>query len=188
MSAVDAPPGLVVGTAANEFAARPRARRLARAVLVYVTVAATLTLVAVSRRLHAPFVETLVALVPMCMSVALLGWAVRSARVRVDSGGVRWGWRIAGFRLDRERLVSVHEYRDAVALEPRRGSTWYLSARDWDRFAAIGAALRVARIPFISHDRRAPLSARLQSYGAVLDTLLVLDAVAITLALALALR
>jgi hypothetical protein len=188
MSAIDAPPGLAfAGTAAGEFVARPGARRLARAVMMYVATCGTLTLVAVSRRFHAPMVELLVAVVPMCISVALLGWAVRSARVRVDPGGVRWGWRVIGFRLDRDRLIEVREYHDAVALEPRRGSTWYLSKRDWDRFDAMAAALHRARIPFSRHDHRAPLSARLQSYGVVLDVLLLIDAVAITLALVLAL-
>jgi len=187
MSAVDSPPGIAfAGQPAGEFVARPRARRLARIVLVYVSLAGVLTLMVVSRRLYSPLAPMLVAVAPMCMSVALLGWAVRSAHLRVDPGGVRWGWRLAGFRLHRDRLVEVRIYSDAVALEPRRGSTWYLSTRDWDRFAGMTDAIRRAGIPCAVHDHRAPLSARLQSYGTVLDTLLVVDAVAITAALLLA--
>lgn len=187
MSAVDAPPGLAFdGVSSGEFVSPRGRRRLARSILVYVLTSGALTLYAVSRRPYAPYVELLAAVVPMCVSVALLGWAVRTARVRVDADGIRWGWRLAGFRLARDRLADVRHYRDAVALQPRRGSTWYLSARDWDRFDAMLEALRRARIPFTAHDSRAPLSARLQSYGTVLDFLLVIDAIAATLALILA--
>jgi hypothetical protein len=60
-----------------------------------------------------------------------------------------------------------------VALEARRGSWWFLAARDWDRFDAIVRQLRRAELPLTDHDRTAPLRARLQSYGRFLDLLLV---------------
>ncbi len=184
MSAVDAPPGLAfAGQPSGEFVARPRARRLARRVLVAVVAAGVATLTLATRRLQTPLIELLLIAPLMCMSVAAVGYAVRSAHLRVDHDGIRWGWSWLGFRLSRERLTQVDAYRDAVALRPRRGSTWFLSARDWNHFDRVPDAIRRADIPMIAHDRRAPLGARLQSYGAVLDSLLVADALAAALAL-----
>ncbi|HYU15018.1 MAG TPA: hypothetical protein VEL05_03075, partial [Candidatus Acidoferrum sp.] len=80
----------------------------------------------------------------------------------------------------------VEVYRDAVAVKQRRGSTWYVSGRDWDLFERVPVALRRAGLPLEARDRRAPLGARLQSYGAVLDLLLVADALASILALGVA--
>jgi hypothetical protein len=122
----------------------------------------------------------------MCSSIATLGYAVRAARIRVDGAGVRWGWRWAGFRMRRERMKHVQSYADAFALIPQRGSTWYLSRRDWDRFERVPKALRRAKIPFARDPGRAPLRARLQSYGIVLDLLLVFNALVMTLALGFA--
>jgi hypothetical protein len=59
-----------------------------------------------------------------------------------------------------------------VALEARRGSWWFLAARDWDRFEALVRQLRRSELPLLDHDRAAPLRARLQSYGRFLDLLL----------------
>jgi hypothetical protein len=188
VSAIDAPPGIpFAGQAAGEFVARPRARRLARRVFVLVLVAGILTLVLAARRLYAPMVEFLLVAPLMCISIAGVGYAVRSAHLTIDRDGVRWGWSWAGFRLSRDRLAAIAAYEDAVALRPKRGSTWYLSRRDWDRFDRVLPAIDQAGIPFELHDRRAPLAARLQSYGAVLDGLLIADALGAMLALASAL-
>jgi hypothetical protein len=188
VSAIDAPPGIpYAGRAAGEFVARPRARRLARRVFVLVFVAGALTLMLASRRLYQPMVEFLLVAPLMCTAIAGVGYAVRSAHLRIDRDGVRWGWSFGGFRLTRERLKSVVAYEDAVALQPVRGSTWYLSRRDWDRFERVLGAIEGARIPFEQHQRRAPLAARLQSYGAVLDGLLIADALGAMLALGSAL-
>ncbi len=187
MAAVDAPPGVAfAGRAAGEFVARPRARRLARRLLIYVIAVSIVTLMIAARRIYTPMVEFVLVAPLMCMSIAVLGYAVRAARVRVDGAGVRWGWRWAGFRMRRERMKHVHSYIDAFALTPQRGSTWYLSRRDWDRFERVPKALRRAKIPFARHPERAPLRARLQSYGIVLDLLLVVNAMAMTLALVFA--
>jgi hypothetical protein len=62
-----------------------------------------------------------------------------------------------------------------VALEARRGSWWFIAARDWDRYDAIVRHLRRADLPITDHDGTAPLRARLQSYGRFLDGLLVLS-------------
>jgi hypothetical protein len=187
VSAVDAPPGVAfAGRAAGELCARPRARRLARAVLVYVVGAGAATLALAGRKLGAPMVELLLVAPLVTMSIAAIGFAVRSARLRIDRDGVRWGWDVIGFRMRRARLARARIFRDAVALTPRRGSTWYLSARDWQPFDDVGRAMRRAELPFERHDRRAPLTARLQGYGLVLDLMLLGTALAATLALATA--
>jgi hypothetical protein len=107
------------------------------------------------------------------LAVAGVGLAVRRARVAIDPDGIRWGWTWAGFRMARARLTRADVFVDGVALVSRRGS-WFLSARDWDRFDALVRALARAGYPTAEHDHRAPFRARLQSYGRVLDTLLVL--------------
>ena len=185
MSSVDAPPGIdFAGRAAGEFAARPRARKLASRTFVYVWLMALVTVALALRRVHSPFTSAVFLVTPlMCVAVACLGLAVRSARLRVDADGVRWGWRWVGFRMPRARMRRVTAYRDAVALTPKRGSTWYLSRRDWDRFERLARSMRRARIPIRRRPERAPLLARLQSYGIVLDLLLVANALAATLAL-----
>ncbi len=187
MSAVDAPPGIAfAGQPAGEFVARPRARRLARGVLVFVVLTGAVTLVVAARRIYAPMVEFVLVAPLMCVSIAGVGYAVRRAHLRLDVEGIRWGWKFAGVRMRPERLKQVRAYRDAIALTPKRGSTWYLSRHDWDRFERVLPALREARIDYIVEDRRAPMAARLQSYGIVLDGLLVMNAVIATTALVVA--
>jgi hypothetical protein len=187
MSAVDAPPGVAfAGEAAGEFVALRRPHRLARRVFLLVCGLGVATIALAARRIYAPSAELLLVAPLVCMSIAGVGLAVRRARLRVDADGIRWGWRITGFRMGRERLSSVVAYRDAIAVLPRRGSAWYLSARDWDRFGDMVSALRRAKLPFEVRDTRAPLQARLQSYGAVLDLLLLLAAAGAMLALAAA--
>jgi len=188
MSAVDAPPGVAfAGHAAGEFACRRRPRRLAGRVLLLVLVANALTVLLAGRRMHGQTAELLLVTSLMCASVAGVGYAVRRARLRIDMDGVRWGWSEIGFRVTRDQMVGIDVYRDAVAVRQRRGSTWYVSGRDWDLFERVPAALRRASLPLQSHDRRAPLGARLQSYGTVLDLLLVADALASVFALGVAL-
>jgi hypothetical protein len=190
VSAVDAPPGIAfAGQAAGEFVARPRPRRLAGRVLFLVLVTSGLTVLLAVRRMHGHLqtTELLLALSLMCASMAGVGYAVRRARLRIDGDGVRWGWSEIGFRVTRAQMTAIEVYRDAVAVKQRRGSTWYVSGRDWDRFERVPGALRRAGLMAETRDRRAPLGARLQSYGAVLDLLLVAVALASVFALGVAL-
>ena len=62
-----------------------------------------------------------------------------------------------------------------VAMVSRDGSRawWFIAARDWDRFDAIVRQLRRVELPIRDHEGKAPLRARLQSYGRFLDSLLV---------------
>jgi hypothetical protein len=111
----------------------------------------------------------------LALGVAVMGFLVRRARLRVEAHGVRWGWANLGFTMRREDLATVKIFRDAVALVPRRGSTWYVSARDWERFEEVGPALVKAGLPVETHEGTAPLQARMQSYGRVLNGLLLFD-------------
>ncbi|MDB4954073.1 MAG: hypothetical protein JWO36_1642, partial [Myxococcales bacterium] len=108
---------------------------------------------------------------------ALLGYLVRRARVAVTRDGVRWGWDTLGFTQEAGRIVKAHVWTDGVTLESKRGSWWFLSARDWDRFDALVRQLRRAELPIEDHAAKAPLRARMQSYGKFLDGLLVVSLV-----------
>lgn len=184
MSAVDVPPRVPLSDLpAGEFESAPASHRLARRVFFFVIGAGVVTYIAAARRLHVPMIELLFVAPLACVSVAAVGYAVRRARLRIDGDGVRWGWSLFGFRMRPERLERIAAYRDAVAFTPKRGSTWYVSARDWHRFERIVGALRAAGLPFEEVPERAPLAARLQSYGAVLDGLLRANALAAGFAL-----
>lgn len=187
MSALDAPPGVdFAGPGPSEFAAPAPKQRLARRVFWWVVGAGALTAALAARHPHRPGSYVLITAPLFLASVAGLGWSVRSARIRVTGEAIRWGWSFLGFRLRKRRLRWVRAYDDAVALRPRRGSIWYLSATDWDRFADLPGAFERAGIPVESHPRAAPLWARLQSYGRFLDVLLLLTAAVAGLALAAA--
>jgi len=112
----------------------------------------------------------------VCFSIACVCYAVRRARLRFGGGGVRWGWDVGGFTMSRDRMTGVDVYENAIAFVPKRGSTWYVSARDWDRFDEVPAAMRKANIEFTLHNKKAPIAATLQSYGIALDLMLILDA------------
>ena len=179
MSAIDLPPGIgLQGTPLGTFTAPPGARRLSRIALIAIVVLGAITWYFVSRHPYSRHASTRV-VVPVALTlVALLGFAVRRARVIVTRDGVRWGWDSLAFTQERARIARAHVWKDGVTLEAKRGSWWFLSARDWDRFDALVRQLRRAELPVEEHDRRAPLRARLQSYGRFLDGLLVLSMVA----------
>ncbi|MBS1121802.1 MAG: hypothetical protein H6Q90_4030 [Deltaproteobacteria bacterium] len=174
MSAVDLPPGIgLVGSPLGVFHAPSRARRLALLAFVVVTVLGVLTWYLVSKH---PWRRgaTVQIVLPVAFALfALLGLTVRAARIAVTRDGVRWGWTSLGFHQQASRITRAHVYRDGVALEARRGSWWFLAARDWDRFEVLVRQLRRTELTIAEHDGQAPLRARLQSYGRFLDALLV---------------
>ena len=173
MSVVDLPPGIgLQGTPLGTFQAPRGARRLAAAALLASLVLGALTWYFVSRHPWRRGASVLFSLPVGFAALALLGLAVRRASISVTRDGVRWGWAVLGFHQEAARLKCAHIYRDGVALEARRGSWWFLAARDWDRFDALVRQLRRAALPLADHDREAPFRARLQSYGRVLDLLL----------------
>lgn len=179
MSALDLPPGIgLVGTPLGTFRAPARARRLATLSLVTVVAFGAITWGFVSRHPYRWHASTQIVLPLAFAGVALLGFAVRRARVAVTRDGVRWGWRALGFTQEAAHIVTAHVYRDGVALEAKRGSWWFLAARDWDRFDALVRQLRRAELNITDHEGTAPLRARLQSYGRFLDALLVLAIIA----------
>jgi len=187
MSAVDAPPGIsFAGRAVGEFAAKKRPRRLAGRVFWMVLVTSVATGILAVRRVYGPHADVLMVVPLVCISVAGVGLAVRRARLRIDAGGIRWGWNDIGFRVGKDKMQGIDIYRDAIAVRQTRGSTWYLSGHDWDGFERMVPVLAHSGLPTKQHDTRAPLAARLQSYGIVLDLMLVADVVGSVFALGVA--
>lgn len=174
MSALDLPPGIgLVGTPLATFLAPRRARRMASIATTLVLVLGAVTWVLVARHPYHRGASTQVVLPIAFAAFAGLGFFVRRARVAVTRDGVRWGWTSFGFHQPASRITVAHVYADGIALEARRGSWWFIAARDWDRFDALVRQLRRAELPTQDHAGKAPLRARLQSYGRFLDCLLV---------------
>jgi hypothetical protein len=178
LSAVDLLPETPV--AKGQFLAPPRSRRIAWLVLVYVNALTIVFVWRVSRSLAMLLSSFDLVMVLFIVGVAFLGFVVRSSRLRVDADGVHWGWELLGFRIRKDKLACARVYRDAVAVVPRRGFPWYLSARDWHPWPAVLTAFRQSGLPLQTHDRRAPLRAKLQGYGLFLDTVLILSSLVLT--------
>jgi hypothetical protein len=174
MSALDLPPGIgLAGTPLATFAAPPGTRRGATLALVLVIVLGAITWALVARHPFRRGSSTQVVLPIAFAAFAGLGFAVRRARVAITRDGVRWGWTSFGFHQPAARLTVAHIYQDGVALEAKRGSWWFIAARDWDRFDVLVRQVRRAELPVRDHAGRAPLRARLQSYGRFVDLLLI---------------
>jgi hypothetical protein len=179
MSIVDA---LSLPSENGEHAAPSRSRRHAFVAMTYVSV---LTLLTYRGGFYARLAtgDAFGVVMPIFFqTVALLAYAVRRGRLRIDASGVRWGWAGVGFRMRRERIGSLRIYRDGVAVVPRRGpATWHLLGRDWERWPDAVAEFARLGVPIERFDRRAPLLMRLQGYGRALDAILVLNSMAATL-------
>jgi hypothetical protein len=175
------------GRLAGTFVARPSARRLAGIAAWWVLVVGGLAIALAAAKPWQPQAAIVVVTTLMLGGFAGVGLAVRRAQVTVDAGGVRWGWGWLAFRLERDRIRTVDVYRDAIAFRRGRGSTWFLTAWDWDRFDGLVLAVQRAGLPTRVNDRRAPIGARLQSYGRVLDGLLVISMLGVTVLCGLAL-
>ena len=174
MTAIDLPPGIGLrGTPLGLYRAPRGARRLARIALVLVVILGGATWGLVGTHPWHRHASTQVVLPFAFALFALLGFVVRSARLEVTRDGVRWGWDALGFTQQASRLAYAHVWTDGITLESRRGTSWFLGARDWDRFDALVRQLRRAELPVREHATKAPLRARLQSYGRFLDGLLV---------------
>jgi hypothetical protein len=173
MSALDLPPGIgLVGTPLATFEAPRAARRWASIALILVLVLGAITWALVARHPFRRGASTQVVLPIAFAAFTGLGFIVRRARVAITRDGVRWGWTSFGFHQPASRLTVVHIYADGIALEARRGSWWFIAARDWDRFDVLVRQVRRAELPIRDHTGRAPLRARLQSYGRFLHWLL----------------
>ncbi len=179
MTAIDLPPGIgLLGTPLGTFHAPRNARRLATTSLVLVSALLVITWYLVSRHPWRFGASGQVVLPVAFVLFAALGFAVRRARVAITRDGVRWGWSALSFTQPASRIACAHIFRDGVALEAHRGSRWFIAARDWDRFDALVRQLRRVEIPLRDYEEgKAPLRQRLQSYGRVLDGLLVMSVV-----------
>jgi hypothetical protein len=177
VSVLDLPPGLgLVGTPLAVFQAPKRSKRLAQIAVVLVTAFLVLTWYFVSQQ--SPYERwrrgsTMVVVSFALLMFAGLGLLVRSARIAIARDGIRWGWTSLGFTQAKERIVMAHVYGDGIALEAKRGSKWFLAARDWDRFEVLVRQVRRAELPITEYEGKAPLRQRLQSYGRFLDALVV---------------
>jgi len=178
VSAIDLPPGLgLVGSPLGTFRSPRRARVLAWSSLIVVVGLGAITWVAVIRHPWRYHASTQFVLPIAFGALSVLGLAVRSARISVTRDGVRWGWRSFGFHQSAAKITVAHVYADGVTLEAKRGSWWFISARDWDRFDVLVRYVRRSELPTRDHDGKAPLRARLQSYGRFLDWLLRLSVI-----------
>lgn len=174
MSAIDLPPGIgLVGTPLGTFHAPNRSRRLAWLAVVTVAVLLAITWYLVSRHPWRRGSSTQVVLPVAFLMFAGLALAIRTARVAINRDGVRWGWTSLGFTQPKAKLTCAHIYADGIALEAKRGSKWFIAARDWDRFDGLVRQVRRAELPLEDHPGKAPLRQRLQSYGRFLDGLIV---------------
>lgn len=185
MSAVDLPPGIgLLGTPLGTFHAPRASRRRAQIALVLVSAFMLMTWYFVSRHPYRWHSSTQVVLPFAFALVAALALAVRSATVAVTRDGIRWGWTVMSFTQSASRIACAHVFADGIALEAHRGSRWFLSARDWERFDQLVRQLKRAELPTKEHAGKAPLRQRLQSYGRFLDGLViasVLGALAVAL-------
>jgi len=174
VSAIDLPPGIgLVGTPLGTFDAPKRSRRLAWISVLVVVVLLAITWYLVSRHPWRRGSSTQVVLPVAFLMFAGLALAIRSARISVTRDGVRWGWTSLSFAQPKAKFVCAHIYEDGIALEAKRGSKWFISARDWERFDALVRQLRRAELPYQDHAGKAPLRQRLQSYGRFLDGLVI---------------
>jgi hypothetical protein len=175
VSAVDIPPLVgLIGTTHTAFRMRRGGRRLAIAATVTCALGWALCWWLLSK---VPWFywksAALYGVLPVAMfAVAAVGLAVRTARVWIDGGGVRWGWRGLHVRMEVERLACAEVYTDGVALRAKKGSRWFLAARDWDQFELLAREIERAGMPVSRQERRAPQRARVQSYGLVLDAMM----------------
>ena len=165
--------------AATSFRAPTRARDLAGLTFLYAILA---SFFAFPRQRDA---GPLAVILPLfCVLVAGLAIAIRSARLEVSAEGVRWGWDRLSFRMGLDRLRLARVWPNAVAVVPRRGTTWVLVPRDWEPFDAFRAAFVAAGLPLEDHPSPAPRRVRVQGYGWLLDVLVWLN-VAVTTAMML---
>ncbi len=174
MSALDLPPGIgLAGTPLAVFHAPRSSRRLAYLAIVVVVGFGALTWYLAFQHPYRSGTSRQLVMPIAFAAVASVGIAVRSARLAISRDGVRWGWTSLGFTQQVSRVVRASVYRDGVTLESKRGSWWFLAARDWDRFDALVRQLRRIDMTIADHEGKAPYRARMQSYGRFLDAMLI---------------
>ena len=174
MSVLDLPPGIgLLGAPLGTFTAPRRSRRLAVFSLISTVALGLATWYVATRHGWHRHLSSQLTLPIAFMALAGMGLAVRSARVTITRDGVRWGWRSLSFLQSKARIATAHIYLDGVSLEAKRGSRWFLAARDWERFEGLVRQLRRAELPVAEYQGKAPLRARLQSYGRFLDGILI---------------
>lgn len=171
---VDAPPGLDFGgPAIGEFRGRRRPRTLARVTCALCLLDGAITFSLASKSLHQPGTSTLFVAPVMCLAIALVGLAVRNARVIVDEGGLYWGWKNLGGRVPQIQIKKVTVYTKGLTMRTAKNAIWYLAQYDWEDFASMPHAFVKAGYTVENHSGNAPWRARIKAYGVFLDGLMV---------------
>ena len=149
------------------FKAPARARDLARLAFLYAILA---SLFAFPRRSDAGLLPVLLPL--FCAMIGGLAVAIRTARLEVDAGGVRWGWGRLAWRAPIARFRLARSWANALAVLPARGLPWILVPRDWEPFDQLAAAFASAGVPVEPQTAPARGRVRIQGYGWLLDGLI----------------
>ncbi len=179
MTAVDRVP-------ARTFGASRRSRRLSIVVCAYIVGVGIVTFARAGSmdnviRVGESAAALAMVVATFCVTISLVVVFVRAAALTVDDAGVSWGYGLVAFRLRAAAIQTCRVYRDAVAVVRRGGRfTWYVCARDYTPFADVLAAFRRSHLPLSEDGGRAPLAARLQSYGLAIDLILVADALLVS--------
>ncbi len=174
MSVLDLPPGIgLVGTPLATFDAPRSSRRVAGVSVVLVSLGLVITWYLVSRHPWRRGSSTQAVLPVAFLLFASLAYAIRRARLAITRDGVRWGWTSLAFTQAASKIALAHVYADGIALEAKRGSRWFIAARDWQRYPMIVRQLKRVELPVREYEGRAPVRQRLQSYGRFLDALVV---------------
>lgn len=174
MSVVDAPPGLDFGgPAIGEFRGRRRPRTLARVTFGLCLLDGAITFSLASKSLHQPGTSTLFVAPVMCLAIALVGLAVRNARVIVDEGGLYWGWKNLGGRVPKVQIDKVLVYEKGLTMSSTKNTVWYLAQYDWEEFDSMPHAFVKAGVSVENRPGNAPWRARIKAYGVFLDGLMV---------------
>lgn len=180
MGAVDCPPGLTLaGLARFEFGAKSYAKKLAWTVFVSVVVISVVTVHYIGKNFSLDKASVVLAGPLFCFMIATLGIVVRSAKLRFFEDRIQWSIPYLQFSMQRAKLKSVLSYKNTLAFVAQKGSSWFVTDRDWKEFAMMQDALLSCGYEVSSkEEKKTPLKAKLQSYGHVLDGLLVLNLLA----------
>jgi len=180
VSAQDCPPGMSLSALArHEFAAKTYAKRLAWLIFAAVLFVSGATIYFIGKNMYMDQASVFLAGPLFCFLVAGLGVLIRSAKLRFFTDRIQWSLPYFEFSLPVAKLSKVVAYGQTIAFEPRKGSTWFISDRDWNEFNKVPDALASCGFEVESKtDEPIPWKARVQSYGLVLDGLLVVNLLA----------
>ena len=180
MGAVDCPPGLTLsGLARFEFEAKSYAKKLAWVVFVSVVVVSGATVYFIGKNFNLDKASVVLAGPLFCFMIAALGVVIRSAKLRIFEEKIQWSIPYFQFALPKEKVANVVSYTNTLAFVAQKGSSWFVTERDWKEFPRMEDAVTSCGYQVSSKkSEKTPLKAKMQSYGHVLDALLVCNLMA----------